>query len=169
MKLFFSLLAGALMLCGCSKNSSLTVSLVNVHFKEATVLETTAVFTLRLDNAAPSPLEITGAAHNLYLNGLYVGKGLSDETLTVPRLSSVTNDVTVHLSNLALATRVKAAIESKRVDYRIQSTFYGKSWLDRTSSESTGKLDLQDFMPTESPPTETNTPSPELPTNAPPP
>jgi LEA14-like dessication related protein len=169
MKLIFSLLAGALMLCGCSKSSNLTVSLVNVHFKEATVLETTAVFTLRLDNAAPSPLEITGAAHNIYLNDLYIGKGLSDETFTVPRLSSVTNDVTVHLSNLALATRVKAAIESKRVDYRIQSTFYGKSWLDRTSSESTGKLDLQDFMPTESPAVETNAPSPELPTNAPPP
>jgi LEA14-like dessication related protein len=158
MKLFFSLLAAAIVFCGCSRSSGPTVSLVTLHFQEATLLETTAVFTLRLDNDAPAPLEITGASHKLYLNGLYVGKGLSDATVTVPRLSSVTNNVTVHLINLALATRVKSAIESKRVDYRIQSTFYGKSWLDRGSSESTGKLDLQDFMPTQSPASETNTP-----------
>ena len=169
MKLFLSLLAGALMFCGCSRNAAPTVSLVNVHFKEATLLETTAVFTLRLDNDAPAPLEITGASHKLYLNGLYVGKGLSDATVTVPRLSSVTNNVTVHLSNLALATRVKSAIESKRVDYRIQSTFYGKSWLNRTSSESTGKLDMQDFMPSQSSASETNTPPPAPSTNMPPP
>jgi LEA14-like dessication related protein len=167
MKLFFSLLAGALLFCGCSRSAGPTVSLVTVHFQEATVLETTSVFTLRLANDTPAPLEITGAAHKIYLNGLYVGEGLSDMTVTVPRLSSVTNDVTVHLSNLALATRVKAAIESKRVDYRIQSTFYGKSWLDRTSSESTGKLDLQDFMPTEPSVPETNAPMPAPPTNAP--
>jgi LEA14-like dessication related protein len=163
MKLLFSLLATALVFCGCSRSSAPTVSLVTVHFKEATLLETTAVFTLRLDNDAPAPLEITGASHKLYLNGLYVGKGLSDATMTLPRLSSVTNNVTVHLSNLALATRVKAAIESKRVDYRIQSTFYGKSWLNRTSSESTGKLDMQDFMPTPSPDLETNAPPPAPP------
>ncbi len=127
-----------------------------MHFKEATLLETTAVFTLRLENDSPTPFEITGAAHSIYLNGLYIGKGLSDATVTVPRLSSVTNDITVHLSNLAMVTRVKAVIESKRVEYRIESTFYGKSWLDRRSSESTGKLDMQDFMPTESPVSETN-------------
>ena len=167
MKLIFSLLVVMLTLCGCSRSSGPAVSLVTMHFKEATLLETTAVFTLRLDNDAPAPVEITGAAHSIYLNGLYVGKGLSDATMTVPRLSSVTNDVTVHLSNLAMATRVKSAIEAKRVDYRIQSTFYGKSWLDRRSSESTGKLDMQDFMPTQSPASETNAPPSVPPANTP--
>ena len=165
MKLLFGLLAGALMCCGCSRGSAPTVSLVTVHFKEATLLETTAVFTLRLDNDAPAPLEITGASHKLYLNGLFIGKGLSDATVTVPRLSSVTNDVTVHLSNLAMATRAKTVIESKRMDYRIQSTFYGKSWLDRRSSESMGKLDMQDFMPTEPPVSGTNALPPAPPAN----
>lgn len=166
MKLLFSLLAMALVFCGCSRSAAPTASLVTVHFKEATLLETTAVFTLRLENETPAPVEITGASHKLYLNGLFIGTGLSDATVTVPRLSSVTNDVTVHLSNLAMATRVKAVIESKRMDYRIQSTFYGKSWLDRRSSESTGKLDMQDFMPTESPVPVTNA-LPAPPANAP--
>lgn len=168
MKLFFSILAGALLFCGCSRNDGPTVSLVTVHFKEATVLETTAVFTLRLENDSPNPVEINGSSQKIYLNGLYVGKGLSDATVTVPRLSSVTNDVIVHLSNLALATRVKATIEAKRLDYRIQSTFYGKSWLDRSSSESTGKLDLQDFMPTEPSGSDTNALPTAAATNQPP-
>lgn len=167
MKLFFSLMTGVLLFCSCSRNGGPTVSLVTVHFKEATVLETTAVFTLRLENDAPTPVEITGASHKIYLDGLYVGKGLSDETVTVPRLSSLTNDVIVHLSNLALATRVKATIEAKRLDYRIQSTFYGKSWLNRSGSESTGKIDLKDFMPTEPTGSQTNASTPASPTNPP--
>ena len=148
MKLFFIFIAGSLLFCGCK--TSPKVSLVSARFQAATILETTSVFTLRLENDSPSPLEITGAAHKIYLNGLYVGEGLSDAMITLPRLSSITNDVTLHLSNLALATRVKSAVESKQVDYRIQSTFYSKSWLGRTRSESTGRLNLQDFMPTES-------------------
>ena len=172
MKILFSLAAGVLLFCGCSRNSGPTVSLVNVHFQDATVLETTAVFTLRLENDRPAPLEISGGVHKLYLNGLYVGKGLSDATIQVPRLGTVTNDVTVHLSNLAMATRIKATIESKGFDYRIESTFYGKSWPSRMSSASEGKLELKDFMPTETATTDTNSP-PETPavpaTNAPPP
>lgn len=79
--------------------------------------------------------------------GSYVGTGLSDQTVTVPRLGTVTHAVTVHLSNLALATRLKAIIESKGVHYRIRSTFYGQSWFNRMQSESAGKLDLKDFTP----------------------
>ena len=144
------------MLCGCSRNDGPAVSLVSVHFKNATVLETTAVFTLRLENETPQPVQLNGGVHKIYLNGLYVGKGLSDETVTVPRLGTVTNDVTVHLSNLALATRIKSAIESKSFAYRIASQFYGSSMLSRTRSESEGKLDLKDFTPT--PTAETQTP-----------
>ena len=104
---------------------------------------------IRLSNEAPEARQFTGSAHKIYLNGLYVGKGLSDEAITVPRLGTVTQDITVHLSNLALAARLKSVIEGKRFDYRIQSTFYGKRWWERLSSESEGKLDLKDFTPTE--------------------
>jgi LEA14-like dessication related protein len=161
MNFFFIGITTALLLCGCQ--TSPKVSLVSAHFQAATMLETTAVFTLRLENDETSRLEITGAAHKIYLNGLYVGEGLSDAMLTVPRLSSITNDVTMHLSNLALATRIKSSVESKQVDYRIQSTFYGKSWLGRTHSESTGRLNLQDFVSTESATSQFMTPLPVTP------
>ncbi len=147
MKTFFALGAVAWLLGGCGGPSGPAVSLVSVQFQDATALETTAVFKLRLSNESPSAVQFNGEVHQIYLNGLYVGKGLSDQTVDVPRLGTTTHEVTVHLSNLALATRLKAVIESKGFDYRIRSIFYGKSWFSRRQSESTGKLDLKDFTP----------------------
>ena len=147
MKPFLALVAAAGLWGGCGGANGPAVSLVSVQFQDATVLETTAVFTLRLSNESPSAMQFNGEAHRIYLNGLDVGTGLSDQTVTVPRLGTVTHAVTVHLSNLALATRLKAIIESKGFDYRIRSTFYGQSWFNRMQSESAGKLDLKDFTP----------------------
>jgi LEA14-like dessication related protein len=158
MRTFLASLA-CLVLCGCGRMNGPSVNLVSVHFKEATALETTAVFTLRLSNETPEPVQFNGEVHTIYLNGLYIGKGLSSETVDVPRLGTVTNNVTVHLSNLALATRIKPVIESKSFDYRIQSVFYGKSWFSRTRSVSEGRLDLKDFTPT--PASEPARPAPE--------
>lgn len=155
------LLVVAMLLAGCSGSPGPSVSLVTVKFQKATALETTATFTLRLSNEAPEARQFTGGAHRIYLNGLYVGKGLSDATIDVPRLGTVTQDVTVHLSNLALATRIKAIIENERFDYRIQSTFYRKGLFSRMNSTAEGRLELKDFTPsgsgTNSPPAATPT------------
>ena len=160
MKALCLALAALTLHCGCRRAPGPAVNLVSVHFKDATALETTTVFTIRLSNDAPEARQFSGSAHKIYLNGLYVGKGLSDAVIDVPRLGTVTQDITVHLSNLALVTRLKSVIEAKRFDYRVQSTFYGKGWLDRMSSESEGKLELKDFTPTKdatnAPPVETN-------------
>jgi LEA14-like dessication related protein len=155
-----SLLVVALLcLTGCQRAPGPAVSLVAVHFRDATLWETTVVFTLRLENDQPEPVTLNGSAHDLYVNDLYVGKGLSGDALTLPRLSSTTNDVTVHLNNLALATRFKSVLETKRFDYRIASTFYGATWFGRTHSDSAGTLDLKDFTPTPPPaPTPPTTP-----------
>ncbi|MFM2294480.1 MAG: hypothetical protein RLZZ350_893 [Verrucomicrobiota bacterium] len=170
MKKLFPLLAFVALLAGCGRNTGPAVNVVSVHFQSATALETTATFTLRLSNESPEPQTFTGSAHKIYLNGLYVGKGLCDASITVPRLSTITNDVTVHLSNLALITRVKSAIEAKAIDCRIQSIFYGKSAFRHQSSETIGKLALADFMPTESATNAAPTEVPaEIPATNPPP
>ena len=151
MKRILSLAACAVLLWGCNHAAGPSVNLVSVHFQNATALETTATFTIRLSNDAPEARQFIGSAHKIYLNGLYVGKGLCDKTVDVPRLGTVTQEITVHLSNLALATRIKSVIEARRFDYRIQSVFYGKGWFDRVRSESEGQLDLKDFTPTPEP------------------
>ena len=170
MKKVLPLIAGVALLAGCSRNDGPSVNLVTLHFKDATVLETTADFVLRLSNDAPEARKFTGSAHKIYINGLYVGKGLSADAIEVPRLGTVTQAVTVHLSNLALATRIKSVIEAKRFEYKVASTFFGDSMFRSFRSETTGKLDLNDFTPTETnePPAEVHPPSPPTEPAAPP-
>lgn len=147
MNRFFTLVVAAVLICGCGGAKGPSVSLINLKFEDATALETTAKFTLRISNESSEPVQITGEVHKIYINDLYIGKGLGDQAFEVPRLGTVTHDVTVHLSNLALATRIKSIFETKSFEYRIVSTFHGKSWLGRMSSESTGKLDLNELIP----------------------
>lgn len=136
----------ALFLPGCATVPAPEVNLVNVRFTAATVLETTAEFTLRFSNDTPAPLSLEGSSHKIHLNGLYIGQGLCNEPVQLPHLATTTQKVTVHLSNLRMATRVKAIMESKVFDYRIQSVFYTPS--GRLSGSNEGQLDLRDFTPT---------------------
>ena len=72
MKQLLSLcLALASLACGCATVSEFNVNLVNVQFSHATVLESTATFTLRVNNESPEPLQVEGAVHKIYLNGQY--------------------------------------------------------------------------------------------------
>lgn len=151
MKTVITILASLLLWCGCSSVEGPSVSLVNVRFTQATALETTAVFTLRLNNEQPSAVKFSGGIHKIYLNGLFVGEGLEDQAVEVPRLGSMTHEVTVHMSNLALATRIKAILEAKSFDYRIKSVFHGITPSGKWRSTSEGKLDLKDFQPTPAP------------------
>jgi LEA14-like dessication related protein len=153
MKLALGLLACLLpFLCSCRTGPGPAISLVNVRFAEATAFETTATFTLRLSNETPEPMQLDGGVHKIYLNGLYVGEGLNSDTLDLPRLGTATQEVTVHLNNIGMATRIKPIIESRSFDYRIKSLLYGKSPGGHLRSASEGRLDLKDFTPTPSPP-----------------
>src|SRR6185295_9985932 len=86
------------LLCSCATfqpGEGIDVTLVNVRLGETTVWETTAYFTIRVSNQTPEPLILNGSAHEFYLNGLYIGQGLSGETLEVQRLNSVTQEINV--------------------------------------------------------------------------
>jgi LEA14-like dessication related protein len=106
--------------------------------------EATLTFTIRLQNASPSPVTLTGGAHKLYLNGVYVGQGLSNERVEVPRLGTRTENLTVHLSTFKLARAVYGIYRAQKVSYRVASTLYGdatgRSRTFRTNKE--GEVDL---------------------------
>jgi LEA14-like dessication related protein len=141
-----------LSLCACAttrRQEEIKVTLVNLRLGEATVWETTAYVTLRVQNESPLPLVLDGGVHKLYLNGLSIGEGLTNERLEIPRLDSATQIVTVHLRNLAMATRLRSIIELHAAEYRLSSKLYllenGRSRRCRLSSE--GRLDAGDFQP----------------------
>ncbi|MBI5387654.1 MAG: LEA type 2 family protein [Verrucomicrobia bacterium] len=158
MKKLFSLgcaaLVTATLLSSCATNrlaDSVEVSLVNLRFDEVTPFETTATFTIRLQNQTTEPLGLEGGVHKIYLNGVYVGSGVSNDTLDIPRLSEGVQTVRVHLRNLSMARLIRDIVEARRVDYRLSSLVYaqhtGHSARVRVSRE--GVLDLKDFTPTQ--------------------
>jgi len=141
-----------LLLSGCATapdNELLDVKLVNLRFTQSRVLETDAVFTIRIENESPEMLRITGGVHKFYIEGTLIGKGMSNETIEVPRLSSVTQEITVHLSNLTMARKIKPLIENRKVHSKADSLLYcevgGREHRSRVAHE--GTLDVNEFMP----------------------
>ncbi|EEF61554.1 LEA type 2 family protein [Pedosphaera parvula] len=126
----------------------LDVSLVNLQFGESTVFETTLYATVRVQSEEPEPVLVDGAVHKLYLDGLNIGQGTASDRLEIPRLSSATQTVTLHLNNIAMATRLRDIIQSRRLDYRISSKLY--TVVDNHShtvhSKHEGTLDLNQFQ-----------------------
>ncbi len=138
------------LLCSCAtfaKREGVQVSLVNMVFTSATAWETTAVFTVRVQNEQPEEVVLDGAVHKIYLNGSYVGEGLSNERMTVPRFSTATQEVTVHLRNLSMLMKLRKTIETQAVDYRMTSLIYTVNQ-GRFRAERAGQVAVKDFQPT---------------------
>lgn len=142
----------AMLISGCATTPSadlLDVKLVNLRFTQSRVLETDAVFTLRIENESPDALRITGGVHKFYLDGTMVGKGMTSETIEVPRLSSVTQEVTVHLGNFTMARKIQPIIANKRVNTKADSLLYceiaGHEQRVKVTHETL--LDVRDFVP----------------------
>ncbi|HAB19719.1 MAG TPA: LEA type 2 family protein [Verrucomicrobiota bacterium] len=83
-------------------------------------------FVIRLENASPYPLTIEGGAYKVYLNDIYVGQGLSNETLQIDRLASATVSVPVHVSTFRLVGSLYSVLKSNQVSYRLAGSIYVK-------------------------------------------
>jgi len=141
---------------GCAsvqQTEDIEVSLVNLTFESATVLETTAVFTIRIQNQRPMPLLTEGSVHKIYLNNVSVGSGVSNESVELARLSEGTHTLRVRLHNLAMARLFRDIMEQRRVDYRLESMIYARSEGRATKLrvKREGALDVRDFQPTRPP------------------
>ena len=125
------------------------VSLADVRFTDATALETTGIFVIRVQNQSPEALQCNGAVHKVTLNGIRVGSGVHKETLALDRLSDGTQTVTVRFGNLALARLLHDFSQTQRVSWQLDSTLYlqagTRTWTAKTSR--TGALDLKEFQP----------------------
>lgn len=139
--------ATLLLLCSCtSVREGVDLSLTNVKLSDVTVLETTALFTVRVQNENATPLNLKGSVYRIYLNGNYIGKGMTDKSLEVPAFGTATQTVPVYLQNLFMASKVRAIVENQRFDYEIDGTLHDAK--GTISATSDGKLDLKDFQPT---------------------
>jgi LEA14-like dessication related protein len=132
---------------GCATLGQLTppdLHLVNLTFVDATLFESTLTATVRVDNDNPEPLVVDGVVVRLVVGGLSVGKGRSDARVEVPRFGSETVPLTVHLSNVRLATRLHDLFRDEAVDYGLDGSVYvlsgGRSI--RVPIHQAGRIDL---------------------------
>ena len=121
------------------------VSLVNLKFTDLTLFETSGIFIVRLTNENPEPIFIEGGVYNLYLGGWRIGKGLSNHRLEVPPLATATDEIELHLSNLAIATQLRSIYDSGVADYRIKAKIYveGGYGRRRIKVENEGRFDFK--------------------------
>ena len=98
-------------------------------------------------------MKLDGGVHKIYLDGRFIGKGLTGDPIEIPRFASVTQPVKVYLRNLTMASRIKTMIEARKVDYRVDSVLYGapgNPW-SRARISHEGTFDLHDFQPSPNP------------------
>ena len=100
------------------------VTVAHLTITEVKLLETSFVFTIRLDNENPLPLFYEGGVYHFYLDGARVGKGLSDSQFEIPRLGTATDEVVVRTSNVNLGFKIKNMIDAKTLDYRLDGRVY---------------------------------------------
>ena len=142
----------AMLSAGCATpqdEGDFDVTLVRVDSAKGSEGEFQFVFTLRLQNASPEAIALDGAAHKIYLNGVYVGQGLSNERVDVPRLATTTQQVTVNLSTFRLARAAYRIYDTHKADYRVESTLYAVKGIGtrRIRARKEGVVDLDELIP----------------------
>jgi len=128
------------------------VSLVDLGFVDATLFESTLDVRVRIANDNPEPLILDGAVIKLDLDGRNFGKGTIADRIEIPRFSSVVQHLEMHLSHLAVATKIKGVVESKTVDYGISGKVYvvtPSGSVKRLPIDKRGTIDLRGGGPLE--------------------
>lgn len=139
----------ALFFVGCSgpRVSGITVTLADIRPVNATLLESSAILTLRYTSDSIAPLGFSGSSHKLYLNGSYVGRAVSNEAFGLPPLTTITREVTVHLENLALLRQLLTVRDTQTASYRLDNILFQTLYDEKTEqkSRSEGSIDLRSF------------------------
>lgn len=143
-------LACCAFVAGCStfQLTGVTVSLVDFKPASSSLLESSAVLTLRYTNDNVIPIGLAGSSHKIYLNGTYVGKAVSKEPLGMAALSTTTQNVTVRFENISLLQQLVAMRDRQTASYKIESVLYvtsGEEKLDIKTSNS-GSVDLRSLV-----------------------
>jgi LEA14-like dessication related protein len=137
------------MTCACSVFSSTKspdVLVTSFFLKDATLLETTAEFGIRIENDNPFPVEIDGSIHRVYLNDVFLGKGRDTSSFTIPRLGTLDRQISINVRNLTLIRKFEEIIHKPNIRYEIRSTFYRKNSIYGISSENKGEIRLNSYL-----------------------
>ncbi len=103
------------------------VALSSVKVENIGLLESEAIFTVRIDNDSEQSLSVGKGIHRFYLNNLFIGKGYSNNPIDVEPFSSIEHPVSVKLSNIAVLDNFQELMTKPELNYRIDSELQSKS------------------------------------------
>ena len=127
----------------------LLVSVANVEPLPGEGMELRLAVQVRVQNPNDLPVEYTGAALVLELNGRRLASGVTDQIGTVPRYSESVFTIPVTISAFDMARQVFAfmnAGESSEVRYRVRGKLEGGLFGSRRFSDE-GTFDLPQSSP----------------------
>ncbi len=142
----FAALALLAMLGGCVTPQSvepLGVTLQNVRILKSEGLSQNIAVDLLVSNPNDFDIPLTGLKFDMKINGRDFAQGLSNETVTVPRLGRAVVPVQVTVSVLAVMRQIQAVQRSGGVEYEVAGTaFLNHVLLPSVDFQKAGKLDL---------------------------
>lgn len=120
-----------------------SVTLADIKIIDAGLLEQKFAFKLRIQNPNDSEIAITGLSFDVEINGKPFAKGVSNKSITIPRLDEQILEVSA-ISNLyGLFSQVKEFIygKNKALTYRIKGRLFTDPFGELNFDEG-GKLEL---------------------------
>ena len=121
------------------------VSLADLRVGRMGLFEQEAFVTLRLRNPNDSAMPLDGAKFNIKLNGEPFARGVSNESITIPRLGDATMEATMVISTFDVLNQFLNMGNLQALTYELDGTAYysGLGFLRRSAPfTQTGKLKL---------------------------
>jgi len=111
----------AAMAAGCAsiESEALRVNLAGISVVETSLLEQRYLLRVRLQNPGDRVLELDGFVYDLSLNGRLFARGVSDQSVVVPRFGEQLIELVASGSTGGAIRQVLELSSRKQVDYRL--------------------------------------------------
>jgi LEA14-like dessication related protein len=119
------------------------VDIVNIIPKEMRLMEQTFLMELRIQNPSKTDLDITGLAFDVEINGQPFAKGVSNQRLTVERLSTKIVQVEAYTGLTSILRQLAEARKGSYASgfkYRLKGSVYSEFPSFRIPFDETGEF-----------------------------
>lgn len=148
----FLVLGFFFLLIGCASVDDAkppSIQLSNLRLGNGGLLNQELLIEIRIGNPNNFELPLTGLTFELEVNGQPFADGLSNATVTVPRLGFATVPVTGNTNILSVFRQLMFLGKTDRITYRLHGTAYvGRLGINQSVPyERKGELSLKDALP----------------------
>lgn len=145
-----AILVLSLLLAACASVGDVTpptIQLSNMRLVSAGLLSQELLLQIRIGNPNDFDIPINGLSFTLDVNGESFAEGLSNETVTVPRLGYATMSVAGSTNTLNLFRQLMALGSSDTIAYRL----HGNAYVDGVTGSTTYPFDRRGELTLPSP------------------